>query len=137
MLKCFVITLSKWMKYKNRLAFAYYSITFWDFKNLQCSKNLRSVRSKKNFFKKMSEYRNTVFYDFKSRFLAVFSSYYRHHLVLKIPFSDHIFPKILKYRLHFPSIGKYYVLPYECCRVPQKRYGHVFIPLIMLLSFNF
>ena len=58
----------------------------------------------------MSKYRNTVFYDFKSRFLVVFSSNYRHCLVLKIRFPDHIFPKILKYRiknLHFPSTGKY------------------------------
>ena len=58
----------------------------------------------------MSKYRNTVYYDFKSRFLAIFSSNYRHRLVLKIPFSDHIFSKISKYRtekFHFPSTGKY------------------------------
>ena len=35
MFQCFVITLLKWMKYKHRLTFAYYSITFWDFKSLQ------------------------------------------------------------------------------------------------------
>ena len=38
MFECFVITLLKWMKYKNRLTFAYYSITFWDFKSLQVFK---------------------------------------------------------------------------------------------------
>ena len=58
----------------------------------------------------MFKYRNTVFYDFKSRFLVVFSSNYQHRLVLKIPFHDHIFPKISKYHtknLHFPSTSKY------------------------------
>ena len=35
MLQCFGITLLKWMKYKNKLTFAYYSMTFWDFKSLQ------------------------------------------------------------------------------------------------------
>ena len=34
MFQCFVITLFKWMKYKNRLTFAYYSKKFWDFKSL-------------------------------------------------------------------------------------------------------
>ena len=66
--------------------------------------------SRKKFFWKMSKYRNTVFYDFKSRFLVIFSSNYRHVLVLKIPFPDHIFPKISKYHtenLHFTSTGKY------------------------------
>ena len=59
----------------------------------------------------MSKYRNAVFYGFKSQFLDVFSSNYRHRLVLKISFPGHIFPKISKYRtenLHFPSTGKYY-----------------------------
>ena len=46
----------------------------------------------------MSKYPITVVYDFKSRFLVVFSSNYRHHLVWKIPFPDHFFPKISKYR---------------------------------------
>ena len=114
--KCFVITLLKWMKYKNRLTFAYYSITFWDIKNLQSVPKIWKVlKSKNKFFKKMFKYRNTVCYDFKSRFLVIFSRNYRHHLVLKIPFPDHIFPKISKYRtenLHFPSTGKYYAPPH-------------------------
>ena len=100
------------MKYKNRLTFAYYSITFWDIKNLQSVPKIWKVlKSKNKFFKKMFKYRNTFCYDFKSPFLVIFSSNYRHHLVLKIPFPDHIFSKISKYRtenLHFPSIGKYY-----------------------------
>ena len=100
------------MKYKNRLTFAYYSITFWDIKNLQSvPKTWKVLKSKNKFFKKMFKYRNTVCYDFKSRFLVIFSRNYRHHLVLKIPFPDHIFPKISKYRtenLHFPSTVKYY-----------------------------
>ena len=33
--QCFVIMLLKWIKYKNRPTFGYYSITFWDFKSLQ------------------------------------------------------------------------------------------------------
>ena len=59
----------------------------------------------------MSTYRNTVFYDFKSQFLVIFFSNYRNRLVLEIPFPDHSFPKISKYRtenLHFLSTGKYY-----------------------------
>ena len=58
----------------------------------------------------MSKYRNAVFHDFKSRCLVIFSSNYGHRTVLKIPFSDHIFPKISKYHtknLHFPSTDKY------------------------------
>ena len=58
----------------------------------------------------MSKYQNTIYYDLKSRFLVIFSSNYRHHLVLKIPFPQHIFPQISKYgteNLHFPSPGKY------------------------------
>ena len=57
----------------------------------------------------MSKYRNTVLYDFKSRFLFIFSSNYQHRIVLKIPFPNHIFPKISKYstkNLHFSFIGK-------------------------------
>ena len=69
----------------------------------------------------MPKYSNTVFYDFKFRFLVVFSSKYRHRPALKIPFPDHIFPKILRYRtenLHFLSNGKYYFpLPPR----PQKQ----------------
>ena len=45
----------------------------------------------------MSKYRNTIYYDFKSRFLVIFSFNYQHRLVLKIPFPDHIFPKISKF----------------------------------------
>ena len=66
----------------------------------------------------MSKYRNTVFYDFKSRFLVIFFSNYRHRLVLEIPFPDRIFPKISRYRtenLHFPSTDKYCV-PLKCSR---------------------
>ena len=62
----------------------------------------------------MSKYRNTVYYDLKFRFLVIFSSNYRHRLVLKIPFPNKIFLKISKYRtenLHFPSTGKYYASP--------------------------
>ena len=58
----------------------------------------------------MSKYQNTIFYEFKSWFLVVFSSNYRHCLVFKIPFPDHIFPTILKYRIkniHFSSTSKY------------------------------
>ena len=61
----------------------------------------------------MSKYQNTIFYDFKSRFLVIFFSNYRHRLGLKIPFPDHIFAKILQYRtenLHFLFTSKYYVL---------------------------
>ena len=61
----------------------------------------------------MSKYQNAIYYDFKSRFLVIFSSNYRHRLVLKMPFPDHVFPKISKYpteNLHFPSTGKYYAL---------------------------
>ena len=62
----------------------------------------------------MSEYRNTVFHNYQSWFLVILSSNYRYHLVLKILFPDHIFPKILKYyteNLYFPSSGKYYTPP--------------------------
>ena len=58
----------------------------------------------------MSKYRNTIYYDFKSRFLVIFSFNYQHCLVLKILFPDHIFPKISKFcteNLHSLSIGKY------------------------------
>ena len=76
MFECFVITLLKWMKYENRLTFAYYSITLWDFKSLHkvFQKNLTSVKNWKEIFLKMSKYRNTVFYDYQSRFLVIFSS---------------------------------------------------------------
>ena len=47
----------------------------------------------------MSKYRNSVFHDYQSLFLVIFSSNYRHRLVLKIPFADHIFSKISKYRI--------------------------------------
>ena len=111
----FCYTLLKWMKYKNWLTFAYYSITFWDLRSLQgVPKTWQVLKSKNKIFKKMSKYRNTVYYDFKSRFLVIFPSNYRHRLVLEIPFPDHIFSKISKYHtenLHFSSTGKYYVRP--------------------------
>ena len=59
----------------------------------------------------MSNYRNTVFYDFKSQFLVIFPNNYRHRLVLEIQLPEHILPKTSKNRtenLHFPSTGKYY-----------------------------
>ena len=62
----------------------------------------------------MSKYRNTVFYDYQSRFPVIFSSNYGHRLVLKLPFPDHVFSKISKYRienLYCPSTGKYYAPP--------------------------
>ena len=97
------------------LTFALYSIIFLDFSSLQSvPKTLQVLKAKKKNFLKMSKYRHTVFYDFKSRFLVIFSSNYRHRLVLKIPFPDHIFPKISKYRtenLYFSSVSKYYVPP--------------------------
>ena len=124
MFECFVITLLKWMKYKNRLTFAYYSITFWDFKSFQgVPKTWKVLKSTNRIFKKMFKYWNTVYYDCKSRFLVIFSSNYRHCLVLEIPFSGHIFPKISKYRtknLHFPSTGKYYSPPNDANRINKK-----------------
>ena len=56
----------------------------------------------------MSKYRNTVFYDYQSRFPVIFSGNYGHRLVLKLPFPDHVFSKISKYRienLYCPSTG--------------------------------
>ena len=41
----------------------------------------------------MSKYRNTIYYDFKSRFVVIFSSSYRHRLVLKILFPTILFSK--------------------------------------------
>ena len=72
----------------------------------------------------MSKYRNIVFDDFKSRFLANFFSNYRHRLVLEIPFLNHIFLKTSKYRtenLHFPSTAKYYVLSLSCIELISGR----------------
>ena len=55
MFQCFVITLLKWMKYKNRLAFSYYSITFWDFKSFQgVPKTWQKLKAKNYFFKRCS-----------------------------------------------------------------------------------
>ena len=116
MFECFVTTLLKRMSYKNRLVFAYCNIlAFYCFKKSLQSvpKTWQVLKSKKKFFWKISKYRNTVSYDFKSRFLVVFFSNYRYRLVLKIPFPEHIFPKISKYRtenLHFLSTGKYCAL---------------------------
>ena len=55
------------------------------------------LKAKNKYFLKMSKYRNTVYYDFKSHFLVIFFFNYWHCLVLKIPFPDHIFPKISKF----------------------------------------
>ena len=102
------------MSYKTRLVFAYYKIfRFCCFKKTLQSvlKTWQMLKWKKYFFWKISKCRNTVFCVFESRFLVIFSSNYRHRMVLKIPFPDHIFPKISKYRfenLHLPSTGKYY-----------------------------
>ena len=99
------------MKYKNRLTFAYHGLIFLDFKSLQSVPGTLQLSNAKKVFLKMSKYRNTVFYNFKSRFLVIFSSNYMHRLVLKIPLPDHIFPTISKCRaenLHFPSTSKYY-----------------------------
>ena len=50
MFQCFVITLLKWMKYKNWLTFAYYSI-----KSLQSvSKTWQVLKAKNIFFKRCS-----------------------------------------------------------------------------------
>ena len=112
--ECFVTTLLKWMSYKNRLVFTYFNILrFYCFKKSLQSvlKTWQVLKSKNKIFWKMSKYRNTVFYDFKSRFLVIFVSNYRHRPVLKISFPDHIFPKISKYcteNLYFPSTGKHH-----------------------------
>ena len=50
--QCFVITLLKWTKYKNRLIFAYYSITFWDFKSPQGVLKTWKVLKANNYFLK-------------------------------------------------------------------------------------
>ena len=121
----FISTPLKWInKYKNRLTFAYYSLTLWDFKSLKSApKTLQTLRAKNKLFKKMSTYRNTAFYDFKSRFLFFFfPSNYRHRLVWKIPFFDHFFLKILKYcteNLLFPSTSKYYAPPFISSCFPE------------------
>ena len=89
----------------------------------------------------MSKYGNTVFYDFKSRIFFIFSSNYRHALVLKIPFPSHMFPKISKYltkNLHFPSTSKYYAPPSPPPSSPPFAYWqsdiflllYLFLPLI-------
>ena len=126
MFQFFVITLLKRIKYKNRLTFAYYSITFWDFKSLQgVPKTWKVLKSKNKFFKKTLKYRNTVYYDFKSQFFVIFSSIYWHRLVLEIPFSDHIFPKVSKHcteNLHITSTGKYYALYHSPPPPPPPRF---------------
>ena len=63
------------MKCKSRLTFEYYSITFWGFNGVWgVPKSWQVLKGKNNFLKKMSKYRNTVYYDFKSRFHVIFSS---------------------------------------------------------------
>ena len=55
----------------------------------------------------MSKYRNTIYYDFKFRFLVIFSCNYQHRQVLKIPFPTIFFPKpqnfVLKIFFPHPS----------------------------------
>ena len=61
--------------YKSRLVFAYYNILrFYCFKKSiqRVLKTWLVLKPKKKIFWKMSKYRNTVFDDFKSRFLVVF-----------------------------------------------------------------
>ena len=41
----------------------------------------------------MFNYRNTVFYDYQSSFLVIFSSNYRYRLELKLPFPNHVFSR--------------------------------------------
>ena len=100
-----LILLSQYIKfsivsYKNRLTFAYYSITFWDFYSLQgVTKTWKVLKAKTKFLKEMFKYRNTVYCDFKARFVVIFSNNYRHCLVLEILLSSHIFPKISKYNV--------------------------------------
>ena len=59
MFQCFVIAFLKWMKYKNRLTFAYYSTKFWDFKSLQSVSKTWKVLKTNFFFKdvQISKYR--------------------------------------------------------------------------------
>ena len=124
MFQCFVITLLKWMKYKNRLTFAYYSIAFWDFKSPKCSKTWQVLKAKKKILKICPNI-ETPFIKISNPDFSLFSSKYRHRLVLKIPFLDHIFSKISKYRtenLHFPSTGKYYA-PFKNYRLWSWYYS--------------
>ena len=114
MLQCFVITLLKWMKHKNRLAFAYYSISFWDFKSFQGVRKTWQKLKAKNYIFKRCPTIEIPFILISNPDFPIFSSNYRHRLVLKKPFPDHIFPKVSKCRtenLHFPSTGKYYDPP--------------------------
>ena len=111
MFQCFVITLLKWMKYKNRLAFAYYSITFWDFKSFQSVPTTWQKLKAKNIFLKIdvqiSKYRLLWFQ-------IPISRYFQHCLVLKIPLSRPYFSQNPEYRtenLHFPSTGKHTIYP--------------------------
>ena len=98
------------MSYKNRLLFAYYNILrFYYFKkSLQSiAKTWQVLKSKKNFVLKDVQ----IPISRRGGGGGGGFSIYRHHLWLEIPFSDHVFPKISKYRtenLHFPSTGKYY-----------------------------
>ena len=100
--------MSAMRRFHCRLTFAYYSITLWDLQSLQSVPNtLQVLKAKNKLFKKMSECRTTVFYDFKFRFPVIFSSNYRHLLVLEIPFPDHFISKYRTENLHFLSTGKY------------------------------
>ena len=96
------------MKYKNRLAFAYYSITFWDFKSFQSVPTTWQKLKAKNIFLKIdvqiSKYRLLWFQ-------IPISRYFQHCLVLKIPLSRPYFSQNPEYRtenLHFVSTGKNY-----------------------------
>ena len=91
MFQCFVITLLKWVKYKNRLTFAYYSI-----KSLQSvSKTWQVVKAKNIFLKRCSNIK-IPFFMISNPDSSLF--FFRNRVVLKTPFPDDIFPKISKYR---------------------------------------
>ena len=96
------------MKYKNRPTFAYYSTTFWDFKSVP--KTWQKLKAKYNFYKKMSKYRKTVYYDFKSQFFVIFLVITGTVYSWKYRFLSIYFPKsrntVLKI-FFFPSTGKY------------------------------
>ena len=117
---------------KNRLKFAYYGITLWDFKSLQnVPKTLQVLKA---FLKEVQISKYRFFYDLKSWFPVIFFSNYRHCLVWKIPFPDHCFPKISKYltkNLHFPSTSKYYA-PHLCLHLSWKWLLMQFILSVVL-----
>ena len=112
------------MKYKNRPTFAYYSTTFWDFKSVP--KTWQKLKAKYNFYKKMSKYRKTVYYDFKSQFFVIFLvitgtvySWKYHFLSIYFPKSRNTVLKIFIFR---PAANTTWVSN--------------FILLLILISFN-